>query len=337
MMDRRSFLGSAGIFGLTLAASGLAAPHIARAAATRITIVSNPGLENATLNRLMEEQGFLKRYGAEATMVLAEGPAGPFNAIVSGTADVCMVSGYNMALPRISQGAPVRITGSGMRKTALAVFARPDRVNGLAELEGKTVAVGPKLGLLHALMLQLFREKGLDASRVTFLDAGSNDQAYHAVVEGKADACCSSISHLNDRDGLIVLSDGKMWEALPKYVFQTAYASEAALRDKRDGLVPVMAAYGALYGYLMKPEAREAFLSARRSAQKKFDILSANAVWEFNQEQRPYSRNLSISEEEITYQQRMFVGLGAMSQVLPYRDVADMRPANEAFKILSAE
>jgi len=324
------------MFGLALATSSLGAPHIARASATRITILSNPGLENATLNLLMEEQGFLRKYSADTTMVLAEGASGPFDAIVGGGGDICMVSGYNMALPRISQGAPVRIAGAGMRKTALAVFARPDRVGRLADLAGKTVAVGPKLGLLHALMLQLLREKDVDASRVTFLDAGSNDQAYQAVVEGRAEACCSSISHLNDGDGLAVPPDGRIWEALPKYVFQTAYASATALEKKREGLVPVMAAYGALYDYLMLPEARDAFLAARRSAQKQFDLASAQAVWDFNQEQRPYSRDLSISQDELAYQQRMFIGLGSMERELPFDALADMRPAAEALRMLSA-
>ncbi|MDT1064206.1 ABC transporter substrate-binding protein [Paracoccus sp. CPCC 101403] len=334
-LDRRSFLRGAGMFGLALATSSFGAPHIARASATRITILSNPGLENATLNLLMEEQGFLRKYGADTTMVLAEGASGPFDAIVGGVGDICLVSGYNMVLSRISQGAPVRIAGAGMRKTALAVFARPDRVASLADLEGKTVAVGPKRGLLHALMLQLFREKDIDASRVIFVDAGSNDQAFQAVVEGKAEACCSSISHLNDSEGLAVPPDGQMWEALPKYVFQTAYASSVALEEKREALVPVMAAYGALYDYLMRPEARDSFLAARRSAQKQFDIASAKAVWDFNQKQRPYSRDLSISEEDLAYQQRMFIGLGAMERELPFDALADMWPAAKALPMLS--
>ena len=95
-------------------------------------------------------------------------------------------------------------------------------------LQGKAVAVAPTLGLLHALMLQLLKEKGIDASRASFVDKGSNDQCYQAVVNGEADACCTSISHLNDKDGLVVISEGNMWEALPSYTFQTAYASDAA-------------------------------------------------------------------------------------------------------------
>jgi NitT/TauT family transport system substrate-binding protein len=333
MIDRRGFLRRSGLFGLSVAAGGLAAPYIGRAASTQVTIVSNPGLENATLNALMDQQGYLRQFGVDALIAEAPGATGPFDAIAAGAGDICMVSGYNMVLSRIEQGAKVKIVGAGMKKTALTVFAKPDGIETLADLQGRTVAVGPTLGLLHALMLQLFKEKGIDASQVTFVDKGSNDQCYQAVVNGEADACCTSISHLNDEDGLVVIGEGNMWEALPRYTFQTAYASDAALRDKHEELVPVMAAYGALYDYLMTPEAHDAFFEARRGAQKKFDEASARAIWDFNQTERPYSKDLSLTDDDIGYLQDMFIGLGSLAQKQPIPSVADMSVARAAMKL----
>lgn len=333
-LTRRRFLRGTSLLGLGLAVGGVAAPHVARAAATQIRIVSNPGLENATLNALMGEQGYFRQFGVDALVVQAPGATGPFDAIAAGTADVCMVSGYNMVLSRIEQGAKVRIVGAGMRKSALTVFAKPEGIRTLSDLEGKTVAVGPTMGLLHALMLQLMKEKRIDASQVKFVDKGSNDECYRAVVKGEADACCSSISHLNDKDGLVVISEGNMWEALPKYTFQTAYASDSALRGKKQGMVAVMAAYGKLYDYLMSPAAQDAFFEARKRAQKRFDEPSARAVWEFNQVQRPYSKDLSLTEDEIGYLQEMFVGLGSLKHKQPSAAVADMSAAKAAAKLV---
>lgn len=328
-LDRRGFLRRAGLLGL-----GLAAPHIARAAATRIRIVSNPGLENATLNALMEQRGHLREFGADVALVQAPGATGPYEAIASGAADLCMVSGYNLLLSRIEQGAPVRIVGAGMRKAALAIYARPGPIARLADLKGRTVAVGPALGLLHALMLQLLKEQDIDAAQVNFVDKGSNDECYQAVVKGEADACCSSISHLNDPDGLVTVDGGKLWQALPRYVFQTAYASESVLRDKREGIVAVMAAYGKLYDDLMSPAVRDAFFEARRRAQKSFDAASAQAVWDFNQTQRPYSKDLSLSGADIGYLQDMYIGLGSLKQKQPVAAVADMAAAAAAARLL---
>ena len=334
-LDRRRFLGRGALFGLGVAAGALAAPHVVRANATRLTIVSNPGLENATLNALMEEQGLFRRFGVNAMIVEAPGVTGPFDAIAAGLADVCMVSGYNLVLPRIEQGAPVRIIGAGMRKVALTVFAKPGSIATLADLEGRTVAVGPHLGLLHSMMLQLSKEKGLDASRVTFIDKGGNDQCYDAVRHGEADACCSSISHLDDTKALVPLVDGNLWQGLPRCIFQTAYASTTAIAQKHDGLVAAMAAYGALYGYLMSPTAHDAFFAARRRAQTQFDPASAQAVWEFNQTQRPYARDLSLTEADIDYLQDMYVGLGGLDRKSAFTAVADMSAARAAAKLLA--
>lgn len=331
-LNRRRFLRGTALLGLGLVA-GVAAPQIARAAGGLLRIVSNPGLENATLNALMSQQGYLKQFGADVQMIEAPGATGPFDAIASGAGDVCMVSGYNMVLSRIERGAPVRIVGAGMRKSALTVFARPG-IRTLQDLQGRTVAVGGRMGLLHALMLQMLKERALDVSLVNFVDKGSNDECYQAVVKGEADACCSSISHLNDKDGLVAVGEGNLWQALPKYVFQTAYASESAIKDKHEAMVAVMAAYGKLYEYLMSPAAREAFFEARRRAQRRFDERSAQAIWDFNQAQKPYARDLSLSDADIAYQQDMFVGLGSLNQKQPIHAVADMSAARAGARLI---
>ena len=328
--SRRRFLRATGLIG-----AGLAIGGIARASATTLRIVSNPGLENATLNALMDEQRLFDRFGVDAQLIEVPGVSGPFDAIAAGRADVCLVSGYNLVLPRIAQGAPVRIVGAGMRKIALAIFVKPGTIATAADLGGKTIAVGPHLGLLHTLMLQLLKARGIDASRVTFVDKGGNDQCYEAVERGEADACCSSISHLDDTQALVPLADGKLWEALPRCVFQTAYASTAAIAQKHGSLVAAMAAYGALYDHLMSPAAHDAFFEARRRAQKKFDPASAQAVWDFNQAQRPYSRDLSLSDAEVDYLQDMDFGLGLLKHRCAIERVADMRAARAAARLLA--
>lgn len=334
-LNRRQFLRGTSLIGLGLAAGSLAAPHIARAATSSIRIVSNPGLENATLNAMIEQLGLFKRFGVEAEIIETPGISGPFDAISNNTADICMVSGYNMVLPRIEQGAKVKVVGAGMRKCALTVYAQPDGIATLADLRGKTVAVGPHLGLLHALMLQLLKEKGIDSSQVNFVDKGSNDQCYEAVIKREADACCSSISHFYDNDNVVVVSGGNMWEELPGCTFQTAYASDSALKDKREAMTAVLAAYGSLYDHLMSPASYDTFVEARKKAQKKFNLASAQAIWNFNQLHKPYAKDLSLSDSDLGYLQNMFVGLGSLKSRQPFSTVADMSVAKQAAKLLA--
>ncbi|CAD6559563.1 hypothetical protein LMG28140_06660 [Paraburkholderia metrosideri] len=333
-LNRRHFLRNTGRLGLGLLTASLAAPYVAKANATQLRIVSNPGLENATLNLLMEKQDYLRQFGANALIVEAAGTSGPFDAITAGVADICMISGSNMVLPRIAEGAPVKIVGAGMRRCALTLFARSGDISTLTDLEGKSVAVGPPKGLLHMLTVQLLREAGIDASQVHFIDKGGNDECHAAVVKGEVDACCSSVSHLNDNDGLVTIRGADMWEALPRCIFQTAYASESALLNQHANIVAVMAAYGSLYEYLMSPAAHDAFFEARKQVQKKFDNSSAQAVWNFYQTQQPYARDLSLTNEEINYLQDMEINLGNLTQRQPERAIADMTAAHDAATLI---
>lgn len=303
---------------------------VSRSNLGRIRIASNPWLENATLNALMEDRGFLKAYGVDAEIILADGVAGPFDAIARGEADICMVSGYSDVLPRISQGAPVKVVGAAMRKTAMAVFAKSERIRTLADLEGCKIAVGPPNGLLHILMLQVLEGACQDTQAIEFVHLGNNERCYRAVVAGQADACCASISYLNNKDGMAIIDGGQIWRALPRYIFQTAYASEAALTGRFEGLVGTMAAYGALYTYLMTPDTLDNYLAARKRASPIFDGPSAMAAWNFIQAQRPYGADLIISDEEINYLQSIFHSVGTMPRWHKTTELMDMAAARKA-------
>ena len=77
--------------------------------------------------------GYFRQFGVNALIVEIPGSTGPFDAIATCAADLCMVSGYNLVLSRIAQGANVKIVGAGMKKCALTVFARPEGIRTLAD------------------------------------------------------------------------------------------------------------------------------------------------------------------------------------------------------------
>ncbi|QGY33093.1 ABC transporter substrate-binding protein [Pantoea cypripedii] len=333
-LQRRRFLQHSALIACGIGLSGTAIPVIAQSTSSHIRIAFNPGVENSTLTTLMSQQGFFRQYDADVTFIPASGTSGPFKAITSGAADLCMTSGYNGLLSQIARGAKVKIVGAGMKKTALAIYAAQDRIETLQDLKGKIVAVGSSMGLLHMLMLELLKEKDIDASQINFVNKGSNEACYKAVIQGEADACCSSVSHLNNKDGLAVIQEGNLWQSLPDYIFQTAYASDAALKNKHNSIVAVMAAYGSLYNYLMSPDAHDAFFSARKHAEKIFNPESAQADWDFIQMQKPYSSDLSLTENDISYQQQISLQLGNLKQKQPFSIIADMSAAADAAKLV---
>lgn len=304
------------------------------AASGPLRIATNPWLENATLNAVMERMRFFDRFGATVRLVEAEGVAGPFDAVESGAADLCMISGYGGTLPRIAAGAPVRIVGAAMRKPALAVLGDPS-IAGLADLAGRSLAVGPPRGLLHTIMLQALRQAGVPPERIDWQHIGSNADCFQAAARGEVDACCASVANLAAPGRLRLVPGARVWELLPRATFQSAFASQDALSTRRPELRAAMAAYGALFAFLMDPGSQGAFMDARAKAQLRFDPDSAQAVWQFIQETRPYAPVLDLDEARLADMQTPLVDSGMLDAALPAQHIADMSIAREATALLA--
>jgi NitT/TauT family transport system substrate-binding protein len=332
--DRRRFLIDAAAASASLALAPVSV--FARGQRTRfaVRVASNQGTENATLQQLLLNQGYASALSLDAKIVESRSISAPMEALLSGEADVCMVSGFVGVLPAIEQGKQLRLVGAAMLLPALAVYARSEDIRRVEHLVGRTVGVGAMNGLLHVLMLALLRKKGIDSSKVTFVNAGSNAQVLDAVESGKVAAGLSGVAGMSDASAARMLEDGQLWQELPEYTYQPAYASVRALEEKPDALARCLAAYTKLYRYLSGPGSKAAYLAARRSAASESSTAEGEAVWNFIQKYQPYALDVGLSPERIAYLQELNVAVGLQSKVLPFERVVDLSPARGAKKFL---
>ncbi len=274
-MSRRRVLE---LFGAAVAAASntsLAAERAAVSAAVSTTVSAaepvavrvavNRGAENQTLLALLEQQGFARALGVTQALVAAATPPATLEALLDERADVCVVSAFNGLLPAIEKGAAIKIIGAALQAPALAVYTSRPEIQRVADLPGRTVGIGPNLGLLHVTMLGLFSAKGIDPSGVHFVNVGSNAEVYRDIKAGKIDAGVSDVSNMADANsaGLRALPDGRMWRELADYPYQLAYASDRAIRDNRQGIVRILAAYARLFRFLSSPDSLPAYRQAR--------------------------------------------------------------------------
>jgi NitT/TauT family transport system substrate-binding protein len=319
---------------LTGAALAQAAAWPARAA-EEVRVVANGGVENQTLIELLDRQGFLRSVGISQTLVVVASPQATLETLTGDRADICVVSGFNGVLPAIEKGSPIKVVGAAQRAPALAVYsARPD-IRSVSDLVGHTVGIGPELALLHVTMLALLKAKGVDAKAVRFVRVGSNAEIYREVKAGKIDAGPSDVSNLLDaeRSGVHVLSDGKMWRGLAEYPYQLAYASDRAIRDKRDGLVRTLAAYGKMFRFMSSADSWQAYLEAR-SAVLQGAQAPARAAWDYIQSTQPYAGSPETTKERLDYLQALHVSLGLQKSVLPIETIADLSLARDAMRLI---
>ena len=188
------------LLGFAVAAPHVAARKSAAQSATGVRVVVNRGAENQTLLALLEQQGYAAAMGVAQALVTVAAPAATLEALVEDRADVCVVSGFNGLLPAIEKGAAVKVVGAAQQTAALAVYAsRPD-IKRVADLAGRTVGIGPDLGLLHVTAIALLRAKGVDPASVKFVNVGANAEVYRDVKAGKIDAGVSDVSNMADAD-----------------------------------------------------------------------------------------------------------------------------------------
>jgi len=127
-----------------------------------------------------------------------------------------------------------------------------------------------------------------------------------------------------------VVKEGDLWKELPEFTFQGAYASDKAIKEKRDAIVRTLAAYARLYRFLSSPQSREEFVAAQLAVSARPDAGSAGWQWQFFQEQQIYAADLILSEERVRYMQELNISVGVQKRLVPYTDVTDMSLARDA-------
>lgn len=332
-------LGSiAGLAGVA-ASTGLTSFNRAARAATApipVNIVNTASNSTMALQELLKQQGFFDEVGlAPTTLNVADGSK-LMGALFSGSSDICILSGFSQVFPAVEKGGKMKIlAGAGLLLQDAIYSAKPD-VQHVKDLEGKTVGSGSPGALLHQFTVALLRKKGVDASKVKFVNVGSSASVFNAVVAGTVDAGPSLIDVYPEQKkyGVHSLQDGDLWKELPEYTYQGSYASDRAIAEKRDALVRVLAAYGKLYRFISAPNSHDAFMRAREAVLKKSDPAEGEFEWQFTQKYQPYATDLTLSEERIDYMQKLNVEFGIQKKILPFNEVADMSLSKEALKLL---
>jgi ABC-type nitrate/sulfonate/bicarbonate transport system substrate-binding protein len=302
-----------------------------------VSIVNTTGNFASTLQQLMRDKGYLEEMGLKPKFVSVGDGSKIIGALLSGEADICTASGFGQVLPAIERGGGLKVlAGSEVLLLHLIYSGRPE-IRSLKDLEGRTVGTGSLGALLHSITVALLRKNNVDPSKITFVNVGSSADVFRAVVAKVVDAGPSELDYLAQVGKYNVhgVDGGNFWDGLPEYTNQATYASERAVRERRDILVRTLAAYSKLYRFISSPDSQEEFLAARAKALGKDEREEALAQWDFFQKHTSFAVDLVLSEERINYMQQLNLSLGVQKSLLPYDKVSDMSLARDAVKLTS--
>jgi ABC-type nitrate/sulfonate/bicarbonate transport system substrate-binding protein len=302
-----------------------------------VTIVNTAGNFAATVQQLMKDKRYLEELGLQPKFISVGDGSKIVGALLSGEADICTASGFGQVLPAIERGGNLKVlAGSEVLLLHLIYSCRP-QIKSLKDLEGRTVGTGSLGALLHSITVALLRKNNVDPAKITFVNVGSSADVFRAVAAKIVDAGPSELDYLQQADKYTVhgLEGGNFWEGLPEYTNQAAYASERAIRERRDVLVRTLAAYSKLYRFISSPQSRDEYVAARATALGRDEREEALAQWDFFQRHTSFAVDLVLSRERIGYMQQLNLSLGVQKSLLPYETVSDMSLAQDALKLLA--
>lgn len=251
---------------------------------------------------------------ASGTTILKGVLAGEYDSAELGTSPV---------YPAVAQGAPVKLVASFMPGLFYYFYTRPD-IHDLPDLYGRSVGSGEPGALLHQLAVALFLARGLDPSRVEFVNVGGSPAVYRAIVSGKVDAGVSGVEFYRDAERnpdvkpLLV-----MHEALPRYLRFGMIVHDRVIRERPEQLKAFLRAWTRGHRYALEHKAETVALAAKITGLDNMDDLSWTYDWYLRN--KVVDPNGRLPPESIQYMQELSVATGAQASVVPEEKIVDRR------------
>lgn len=301
-----------------------------------VDVVMTQGITGLEMHEVARAQGYFDQFGINPRNLVVSDGNKCVVTLLSGAAKICIFSGFNQVTPAIEKGAKIKILAGALNVASLCMYSANPRIKTVPDLAGKSVGIGAIGSVLHQMTVLLLRKQGVDPGSVTFRNIGSNADVFKAVVSKTVDAGLSDVDVYDQQEeyGVHALPDGKLWEKIPEYTNQATYATDDAVRQDRDLLVRVLAAYGKAYRFVSSPASQDAWVSARRKVTSSNASEQAVTQWRWIQSSQPYAKDLVLSDERINLVQKLNIEFKNQSRMLPVAEVADMSLARDAVKLL---
>lgn len=338
-ISRRQMIKAAG-GGLLLSAAmpfgkALAVPGKLADLPYTVNIVNTSSNATLVLQALLDQLGYLKEFNVETTTTNVADGTKLMGSLISTESDICILSGFSQVLPAIEKGAKLKVVAAANQLIAQALYSSNPDVKKVEDLKGKTVGTGALGALLHQMMVALLRKHGVNPADVQFVNIGSSAAVFKSVVAGKVDAGPAMTDVYDQQQSYGVHAVADFWSELPEYPYQGSYASQAAIDNKREGLIRVLAAYCKMYRFMMDdPKADEAFMQAYKTAVGASEEAQGRMMIKFTRDNKTYSRDLLLTETQISYMQDLNLEFNIQKARLPFDKVVDLSMAKEATKLL---
>ncbi len=191
-------------------------------------------------------QGFFKAAGLDIEITYTEGGASNEQAVISGSVDIAIETGFLGILAAYVKGAPVRVI-SPASTGAPEVFWYATAGSGLKSLKdahGKSVGFSNPGSSSNLILLQLLKEAGVTDAKL--VPVGASQNGLPLVMTGQLDICYAvppvGLPELQQKT-IVEVASGNDSAAVRNETVRVNAANLASLQAKRDAMARFIRAY----------------------------------------------------------------------------------------------
>jgi NitT/TauT family transport system substrate-binding protein len=228
------------------AALALVAAQAQAQAETLKLAVPQRGSWGTSYTDLGIRQGFFKAAGLDIEITYTEGGASNEQAVISGSVDIAIETGFLGILAAYVKGAPVRVI-SPASTGAPEVFWYAKAGSGLTSLKdahGKSVGFSNPGSSSNLILLQLLKEAGVTDAKL--VPVGASQNGLPLVMTGQLDMCYAvppvALPELQNKT-VVAVARGNDSEAVRNETVRVNAANLASLQGKRDAMARFIRAY----------------------------------------------------------------------------------------------
>jgi NitT/TauT family transport system substrate-binding protein len=204
------------------------------------------GAWDTSLTEIGVKAGFFKEVGLDIELTYTEGGATNEQAVISGSVDMAMATGFLGMISAYVKGAPVRIIApEATGAPDIFWYAKADGpIKSLKDAHGKSVAFSNPGSSSNLIILTLLKEAGVGDAKLVPVGAAPN--AIPLVMTGQLDVGWAtppaSIKELDDKQ-IVIVARGNDSPAIRNETVRVIAVTLATLQKSRDALVRFMQAY----------------------------------------------------------------------------------------------
>jgi len=220
-------------------------PHVASAETLKIAVPQR-GAWDTSFPILGEQRGFFKEQGIDLDVTYTEGGASNEQAVISGSVDIAIQTGFLGIIAAYVKGAPVRIISPAATGAAEVFWyvKAGSPIKSMKDAHGKSVGFSNPGSSSNLILLQLLKEAGVGDAKL--VPVGASPNGMPMVMTGQIDICYAvppvGLKELQAKQ-ITMIARGNDSEAVRNETVRVNAANLNSLQTKRDAIAGFMRAY----------------------------------------------------------------------------------------------